>query len=300
MDWFIFTFIATVFWAAGAVIDKYILTKHMQDPFSYQLLYTITEAPILLLLLFTSISSALPWSLLGIVGGLGIYPGVILYFKAMAIEEASRVISLWYTSPIFVLLLAYVFLEEKLSLPGYLGIVFLVLGAMFISYRKEKGKKPVISPALGLILASSVIFAGYEILTKYVLDAIDYPSYLFWNFIGTAVIGFSLICFPKIRRNFLSDTKSVNRTVLFWRIINTSLGLIATVFYYIAISGGPVSLVSAGSSLEPFFVFAFALLLSLFVPKILKEETGKRVVTIKALAIILIVVGTWLITKQKL
>jgi len=297
MKWLIFAFVATVFWAVGVTIDKYIITKHMQDPFSYQLLYTITESPILLLLLFTSISSTLPWSLLGIVGGFGIYPGLILYFKAMAIEEASRVISLWYTSPILVLILAYVFLEEKLSLPSYLGVVFLVLGAIFISYRKEKGKKPVISPALGLILASGVVFAGYEVLTKYVLNATDYLSYLFWNFIGTAMIGFSLFCFPKIRGNFLSDIKGVNRIVLFWRIINTSLSLIATVFYYIAISRGPVSLVSAASSLEPFFVFAFTLLLSLLVPKILKEEIGKKVVTIKALAIILIVVGTWLITK---
>ena len=297
MDWLMFAFMAPVFWAVGVVIDKHILTKHMPDPFSYQLLYTITEAPILLLLLFTSISSALPWSLLGIVAGFGIYPGLILYFKAMAIEEASRVISMWYTSPILVLLLAYVFLEEKLSLPSYLGVVFLVLGAIFISYRREEGKKPVMSPALGLILASGVVFAGYEVLTKYVLGAIDYLSYLFWNFVGTATIGFSLFCLPKIRGNFLSDIKRVNRTVLLWRIVNTSLGIIASVFYYIAISGGPVSLVSAASSLEPFFVFAFTLLLSLFVPKILKEETGKRVVTIKALAIVLIVAGTWLITK---
>jgi len=297
MDWLIFAFVAAVFWAVGVVIDKYIITKHMQDPFSYQLLYTMAESPILLLLLFASISSALPWSLLGIVAGFGIYPGLILYFKAMAIEEASRVISMWYTSPILVLLLAYVFLEEKLSLPSYLGVVFLVLGAIFISYRKEEGKKPVISPALGLILASGVVFAGYEVLTKYVLGAIDYLSYLFWNFVGTAMIAFSLFCLPKIRGNFLSDIKRVNRTVLFWRIVNTSLGIIASVFYYIAISGGPVSLVSAASSLEPFFVFAFTLLLSLFVPKILKEETRKRVVTIKALAIILIVAGTWLITK---
>ncbi|UCE15772.1 MAG: EamA family transporter [Candidatus Bathyarchaeota archaeon] len=297
MDWFIFAFVATIFWAVGVVIDKYILTKHMQDPFTYQLLYTITESPVMLLLLFTSISSALPWSLLGIVGGLGIYPGIILYFKAMAIEETSRVISLWYTSSIFVLLLAYVFLGEKLNLPSYLGVLSLVLGAMIISYRKEKGKKPVISPALGLILASGLIFAGYEILTKYVLNAIDYVSYLFWNFVGTSIVGLSLFCVPKIRGIFLSDIKRVNRTALFWRIVNTSMSLIGTVLYYIAISSGPVSLVSAASSLEPFFVFVIILLLSLFVPRILKEEMGKRAILIKALSIILIVIGTWLITK---
>lgn len=297
MDWFIFTFIAAVFWAVGVVIDKYILTKHMQDPFSYQLLLIIVEAPVMLLLLFTSISTALPWSLLGIVGGLAIYPGLILYFKAMAIEESSRVISLWYSGTIFVPIFAYVFLQEKLSLPSYLGVILLVLSAMFVSYRKKKGKKPVISPALGLILTSGVVFAGYEVLTKYVLGALDYFSYLFWNFVGTAILGFALFCFPKVRHNFLSDIQRVNRTVLLWRIINTSIGLIAIVFYYIAISSGPVSLVSAAASLEPFFVFAITLLLSLFVPRILKEETGKKVVAVKGLAIIFIVVGTWLITK---
>ncbi len=297
MDWFLFTFIATVLWAVGVIIDKYILTKHMQSPISYQLLLIIVEAPVMLLLLFTSISTALPWSLLGIIGGLGLYPGFILYFKAMAIEESSRVISLWYTGTIFVPIFAYIFLEEKLSLPSYFGVILLVLSAMFISYRKEKGKKPVISPAFGLMLTSGVVFAGYEVLTKYVLGALDYFSYLFWNFVGTSILGFALFCFPKIRDNFLNDIQRVNRTVLVWRIINTSIGLIATVLYYIAISSGSVSLVSATASLEPFFVFVMTLLLSLFVPRILKEETGKKIVAVKGLAIILIVAGTWLITK---
>jgi len=297
MDWFMFAFFASLFWAVGVVIDKYVLTTHMQDPFSYQLLYTITQAPILLLPMFTSISFVFPWFVLGIVGGFGAYFGFILYFRAMVIEEASTVIALLYISPIFVLPLAYIFLEEILSLPSYIGVVFLVFGALFISYRKEKGKKPVISPALGLILASAVVWAGYEVLTKYVLNAIEYTSYLFWNFIGTAMIGLSLFCFPKTRGSFISDIQKLSKTVHFWRIINTSLSFFAIVFYYIAVSGGPISLVAAALSLEPFFVYMLTITISLYVPKILKEETEKRVVTIKAFAIFLIVIGTWLISK---
>ncbi|RLI45241.1 hypothetical protein DRO69_05705 [Candidatus Bathyarchaeota archaeon] len=60
MNWPIFTFIATMFWAVGVVIDKYILTKHMQNPFSYQLFLIIVEAPVMLLLLATSVSTTLP------------------------------------------------------------------------------------------------------------------------------------------------------------------------------------------------------------------------------------------------
>jgi len=63
----------------------------------------------------------------------------------------------------------------------YFGVVFLVLGAISISYRKVKGGNSLVSPALGLLLASSVVWAGYEVLTKYVLGFIEYPSYLFWK-----------------------------------------------------------------------------------------------------------------------
>ena len=297
MNWLVFSITASIFWALGTLIDKYILTKHMQDPFSYQLLYTITELPILLLLLLTSISPTFPWFMLGIVGGLGTYLALILYFKAMAIEEASRVISLIYIGPIFVLILAFVFLGESLSFLMYSGVVFLVLGATFISYRKVEGGASVISPALGLLLASSLLLAGCEVLSKYVLGFIDYASYLFWNFIGSLIIGFFLFCFSKIRSNFLKDIKRVGRAVLFWRILNTSMGLAAIILYYIAISSGLVSLVSAVTSVEPFFVFIFAILFSLFVPRVLKEDIGKRALVAKTLAVILIIAGTWLIAS---
>jgi drug/metabolite transporter (DMT)-like permease len=297
MDWFVFAFFASFLWAIGVIIDKYILTEHMQDPFSYQILYTITEAPILILPLFTPISFVFPWFVLGILGGFGMYFGLVLYFRAIALEEASRVISVLYVSPIFVLPLAYIFLGEKLTLPAYLGVGFLALGAILISHKKAKGKRVLISSTLGLILASDVVWAGYEVLTKYVLDTIEFTSYLFWNFIGTAILAFSLLSFSRIRRNFLGDIQRVSKNVHFWRIINTSLNFCALVFYYIAISAGLVSLVSTSLALEPFFVFLLAVPLSLYVPSILKEETRRNVMILKAVAIVIIIIGTWLITN---
>lgn len=296
MDWFVFAFLASFLWAIGVIIDKYILTEHMQDPFSYQILYTITEAPILMLPLFTPISLVFPWFVLGILGGFGMYFGLILYFRAMALEEASRVISVLYVSPVFVLPLAYIFLGEKLTLPAYLGVGSLAFGAILISHKKGKGKRVLISSTLGLILASDVVWAGYEVLTKYVLDTIEFTSYLFWNFIGTAILAFSLLSFSKIRRNFLGDIQRVSRKIHFWRIINTSLNFCALIFYYIAISAGLVSLVSTSLALEPFFVFLLVVPLSLYMPNILKEETRRNVMIVKAAAIAFIIIGTWLIT----
>jgi hypothetical protein len=64
----------------------------------------------------------------------------------------------------------------------------------------------------------------------------------------------------------------------------------------IAISLGYVSLVSAISGLQNLFVFVYMLMLSLFLPNILKEEITKGIVLLKLSAVILMFFGTWLIT----
>jgi len=288
--------VASLFWALGTVIDKYTLTQHMQNPSSYQLLYTLAEAPVLLLPLFVPVTFAFPWVALGIIGGFCTYIGLALYFRAVVTEEASRVISVIYMSPIFVIPLAYVFLNENLSVPAYFGVLVIVVGAILITHRKVKGKKFLMTTALWLVLASDVVWAGYEVLSKYVLGVIDWTSYLFWNFIGIALIALALFSFRKIRENFQRDIKTAKRKVHMWRIINTSLSFSALILYYIAISSGPISLVSTALSLEPFFVFILTLPLSLYLPWILKEEMDKKVLVIKTIAILLILFGTLLIT----
>jgi len=295
MDWLVFSVLSSMLWALGTVIDKYTLTKHLPSTFSYQLLFLATELPMLLLLFFADITFVFPWFALGIIAGFSHYLGLMLYFKAMAIEEASRVISLFYVGPVFVLVLAALLLGETLTLPVYAGVVLLVLGAVSISYRKAEGRGSVISPALGLLLLCSAIFSGYEILTKYVLGFVDLTSYLFWDLVGSLMMGLAAFCLPKIRREFLSDIKALGRPVLVWRVANTYMSLTALILYFAAMSLGLASLVSAATSFEPLFVFIFAVLLSLFVPQVLKEDLGRSAIITKVLAVVLIVVGAWLI-----
>lgn len=297
MDWLILSVLASVLWALGTIIDKYILTKHMQDPVSYQLLYVATELPVLLvLLLFTNVSSAFPWVVLGIVAGLSHYLGLFLYFKAMMIEEASRVISLFYIGPIFTLILAATVLKENLTSSMYIGVILLVLGAISISYKKVEGKGTVISPALGLLLLCSFTLSIYEILTKYVLGSLDLISFFFWEFMGFVIAASLTFSYPKIRQSFLMSVKGMSRPVLFWRFVNTYMSLTALILYFAAMSIGLASLVSGATSFEPFFVLVFAVLFSFFVPSVLKEDIGRRTLAVKALAVALIIAGAWLIT----
>lgn len=63
----------------------------------------------------------------------------------------------------------------------------------------------------------------------------------------------------------------------------------------IAVVNGPVSIVSALGSLQPFFVFVFSLFLSFLLPQILREELTRFDLLQKAFAVILIFVGMWLL-----
>jgi len=77
---------------------------------------------------------------------------------------------------------------------------------------------------------------------------------------------------------------------------NESLNLLGVLFITIATSIGYVTLVNALSSIQPFFVLLFTVLLSIFYPSILKEELSKSIIFLKILAIVLMFSGAILIT----
>ncbi|NIR87286.1 DMT family transporter [Candidatus Bathyarchaeota archaeon] len=297
MEWFVFALIAPFLWAGTDVVDKHILTKHVRNPFSYQLLFLLTEVPIpFLLLAVLPISFCFPWSALGMLAGFLICTSFLFYFKAMTLEETSRVISLMYVAPIFVLPLANIFLGESLSLYKYLGVMSLVFSAVLVSYRKAEGKTSLaISPALGWMLIYDVVFAVSNILVKYVLYSMDYLSFSFWWLIGGLIGGPLLFCFPKARREFLNDFHLISKGVFFLRSISTYLSFVGIVLYSAAVSVGVISLVAAVPSVEPFFVLLLTVLLSFLIPGILEEDTGKQAFTLKISAFALIIFGAWLI-----
>jgi drug/metabolite transporter (DMT)-like permease len=220
----------------------------------------------------------------------------ILYLKAMGVEEASRVIALYFVSPIFVLPLAFIFLRETLGLPKYLGAGLLVLSAVLVSYRRTKRKtSSMVSPALGFMLLLALMGAGGDVLSKYILDSFDYWQFLFWSLIGGLLGGFLIFCFPKVRQNFLGNFRTINKGVFFWMGISTFLFYVGLISYYVAVSLESISLVAAVPSIEPFFVLMLTVLISSLTHGTVKEEVNKRAITLKISAFVLIIIGAWLV-----
>lgn len=295
MYWIILALIAPMLWAVGDVAEKYQLDKIFKDWLSYfALMYIIWSGFVAAIFVYHPIMFNFFYIGIAVISGFIGTIAVIFYLKAVSKEEASRVVPLSYIGMVFIVIFAYIFLHETFTLGKYAGIACLTIGAIMISYKKIKGKLLPLTPVLSLILLSAFIEAIANTLNKFFLLKYNYWSLLFWGYFG----GLGVIIFLLTKKENRKRFYKISKLKLFqWAII-----AIVTVIYYTgdivwfaALSEAPLSLVAALSTTEPFFVLVITILLSLFMPKILKEEISKSTVSLKLISIILIMLGTYLI-----
>ncbi|MBI4174919.1 MAG: DMT family transporter, partial [Candidatus Aenigmarchaeota archaeon] len=181
MLWVIFALITPIMWALNDILDKFILTKRLRSAYTFNVLTMVFDAiPLVLIAAIFPITFIYPWSLVGFAAGILIVPELYFYNKAMVQEEASRVGALTNIDPIFVAIMGFFLLNEPLGAAKYAGIGLLVVGAVLISYERAKGKgakRFIISPALALMIAYSVIFAFDSVISDHTLNFYD-----FWSF----------------------------------------------------------------------------------------------------------------------
>jgi hypothetical protein len=117
----------------------------------------------------------------------------------------------------------------------------------------------------------------------------------FWSFAGQAVFGAVLLAIPRIRRQFFGMFRKHPGAVIGINAANEIINLGGGLAARYASLLGPVSLVQAISGTTSFFVFAFGVLLSLFFPKLGRENLSRRNLIQKGIAVTLIVAGVILI-----
>ena len=295
MEWYVYALLAPAFWALNNVFVKFLITnkfKNYVPMISSIIMMDLPYATIILLILPITIN--FPYALLALI--VGLFPIVAFWFysKALLLEEVSRLITLFQLIPAFVTVLSAIFLNEILDLQKYLGIIIIVLASILISFRSIKGKSSF-SNALKYMIPFSLIIAIYSIMEKYLLNYFDFWSLFFWNIIGASMGILILLSFRKPRKHFTQTLPTVGAKGMFITFIGEGIYVIGTVFSLIAFSLAEASVVSALLGLQPFYLFFYTILVSMFLPKILKEELTKRVITLKLIAITLMLIGTYLI-----
>jgi len=279
--------------AGSNVIDNYVLHERLDDPVSYDILTTWLTIPVAVaVFLAWKVSFAFEAWFVGTAVGFAFAFLFILYNFAMMKEQGTSVVSLIYTSPLFVALLALVFLGEQLTLTNYLGIVILILSAFLVLYKKLDTK----NIALGIILVYAFFSAVTRVASKSALESVDIWSYFFWFLIG-GIVGTFLLAAIRPKR-LAAAWRRVDRRLLLLFVATTGLGELGFVLLYSAFSLGSVVLASGLAAIQPTVVFAYSTVLGRIRPGVIPAEraSGRWAGARKIAAVILIILGVLALT----
>lgn len=217
-------------------------------------------------------------------GFIGIFV-MLIYFKALTFDEASRVGSLFQLVPVFVFLLSFIFLKEKLLFKEYLGAFLIIMGGLMLSLRKPTLGFFSINKAFFYMLLASLMSASIYILFKVGVKNIGFWEALPYEGVGAGLAAISITLY---KSNFQRLKKSATRTPKKLFILLTLSELIyrlSRFSFFFALFFIPASIVSILQGLQPLYLVIIGILLSVKYPKLLEEVINKKTLKIKLLAV---------------
>ncbi len=300
--WLLLAFSGPVCWAVSTHIDKYLVDRYF------------AEGDTAVLMLFTALTGValLPfiwWIEPGIfkpaagpiavmtVSGILYMGAMLFYLQAIQSEEALVVAPLFQASTLFTFLLGYLFLDERLGWVQLLGGGLVVAGALGLSFQGNtaqgfKGRLVL------LMLAATFVLALSAVLFKYFAIRDDFWTTTFWTFAGEGVFGAGLLMRSAYRRQFAILFRNSPGAVAGVNAANELINLGAGLAVRYATLLAPVALVQAISSTTSFFVFAIGILLTLFFPKLGREDLSAGNLRRKGVGALLIAGGVLLIETR--
>lgn len=296
MTWITLTLASALLWAVVNLIDKYVLTRWVQNPVLPVIVQGTVGVTVGLALLLTPGATRLPLPYLPLalgVGGLEMLVG-LLYFRAARLEEISRVVPLFYLTPLFVSIWAAVFLGEVFPSLQYFGVIALVAGAMLISAKRTARLR--FSPALGLMVLASLVLSVNAVITKFLVNAVDFRTVF-----ATTRVGHLILLLPLLfghTPDLVATVKRHGQRVVGVIAAGAGLNLLAVLLITQAYAIGYATFISALVSVQQVFVFLFALALTLISPHLLGEEITRAALVRKLTAILLMIIGGAIITVR--
>lgn len=294
MSWVIIVLAGAALAACIGILDKTIIHNYARTPSTEPLAigFTMPLVGITLLLVFGIPESAtLEAVLLALISGAFYGLGAHILIHSLYTREVSRAIPVYQTYPIFTALIAFFFLGERLGAVEWFAVLAVVAGAVLISSGPGTSRGFLPDKTFMLLMLGSLIEGSSFVFGK---SALNELPVLFAHALRMLALSGVLLAF-NLRRPPLDDLIS------FFRTRSPALGYMAVNQFFVAngslflllwgLSLGPVTLVTALSSLRTFFLVVFTIGLSLVWRGALGEVTTRGTVTVKLASTALIVGG---------
>jgi drug/metabolite transporter (DMT)-like permease len=301
MHWFLVALGAPVLWAISNYIDKYLINRYARELGIGALVIfsAVIGLPFLAIIALVGVDVlAISWlpALVMVGSGALFIASLLPYMYALQHEDASTVVPAFQTIPLFGFILAAVFLGESLTGAQAIGGLLIIGAAITFMFNHGTGRMKV-KPLLQMLLASLII-ATTNLLFKMVAIESSFWVTSFWQYVGYAAAGIAMVGFiPTYRREFMKAVRINSNDVLVLNGINEVVNAGGVLLMAAASLMAPLALVQLVNGLHPVFVFFIGLGLTLLVPKLGREDISRRTILRKAIALIVLLGGIYIINQ---
>ena len=297
MTWIFYALWGAFVASISNFFDKYIVSHAIKDYRGVPVYGTITAFIVGTIFWFVTGQPSLSLTDALIVigsGALTIFAAPI-YYRVMTLEDASKVVFLFQSTPVFTLILSSIFLKENISTAQILGFVLILSAAMAISM--EKGKSMFkLSKSFWLMIICNIIWASSIILIKFAINATSFNVILSYESWGLALGGTILyLTSPGIRKAFNESITTLPRKLISIMFLNEIIWVCAKALVFFSYTQGPAILVNVLGSTQVLWSTVFGLGLTMFLPKLFNENIAKETLLRKLICACLILIGIYLV-----
>ena len=300
MSWFLIALLGYLFLALVFILDKVVVSQSRVKPVVYTFYSTIFMFGALLALPFFN------WGLLsGIYWGWAVISGVAFGFALWTFYKAVQYGEVSHIGPfnaviitVFLYIIGYYYLAEKLSPAQITGIIILILASLLLSFEKSRKHNGFHIGFLWAIV-SALLFAISHASAKYLYGIYPFETAFIWTRATTGLVGLFVLFFPSVRKTFKrkKNTKKTyaGRHAIGLVVSDKVLGVLSVICLQYAIALSSPTLVQALSGLQFVMMFIFIYILTKVLPRVFKEYFTKRELRMEFVAILLVLVGSALL-----
>ena len=295
MEWMIFAGASAFTFALVSVLDKILISEHVNSGKVFVSIVGATQILLGLSAVPLAINSDYSFSTVSVALLSGVFSGTYLVsmFLVMESQDVSKVVPVVSTYPIFVALLAFMFLGESVTTLSLICVLITVSGAVLVSIGPQgmaSGIKKNDVTAMMVLFAASMSFGLSQFLSKTITGDMTLEAQFMLRGLGGGLVCGTLI-FTQTARNGIKKLMSKPKTLGLIAITEILLVFFAIFFFFRAIYSGDVYLTSTVLATRPLFVFILSLILSIPLIGLLKESVKGKDLIMRTLGIILTVGG---------
>jgi len=286
--WISLVVLAQFLSALVVLFDKFLVSDHqLKSPSVYAFYVSILSGVVLVMIPFGYISVPSAYVLYLSLGvALSYIVSIMALYHSLKVAVASEVIPIVAgVAAITTFLLRHYLFAEQFPENFLLGGTFLIVGMMLISHFDFPRK------IVTYMIVAGICFAISSVLVYEIFQHTSFANGFFWTRMANVVGALFLLLIPGNAKTIFQGSKKSKASTTWMVLGNKILGALSYILVLYAISLGNVSVISALSALQFFFLFVIALLFHRKYPKFFGHEVSRREIPHKLAAVSIILIA---------